>query len=120
MIQRLDEDEAAELLAKERAILYKHSPTCWISAMAQIAVQQFAIEHPDTPVYEVDVLRNRPLSRTLAETLAVPHESPQVIVLRHGEPVWTASHLDITTDELAAVTRQLRRAASEDAGDRAG
>jgi monothiol bacilliredoxin len=52
-------------------------------------------------VFLIDVLAQRPLSRRIAATLGIQHESPQVIVLRNGKPVWHASHYEVTADALA-------------------
>jgi bacillithiol system protein YtxJ len=85
-----------ELLEADVALVFKHSPTCWMSSVAQVAVEEFARLRPDTPIYALDVLAERRLARDLAIELEVPHASPQVIVLRRGKPVWDASHLRIT------------------------
>ena len=53
------------------------------------------------PVFLVDVLSQRPLSRRIAAELGIRHESPQVIVLRRGTAFWHASHYDVTADALA-------------------
>jgi bacillithiol system protein YtxJ len=64
-------------------------------------VSRFAAAHPDVPVCLVDVIRERSLAQSIAEALSVPHASPQVIVLRAGMPVWTASHRGIRAETLA-------------------
>lgn len=56
---------------------------------------------PGIPVFLVDVLSQRPLSRRIAAILGIRHESPQIIVLRRGAPLWHASHYDVTADTLA-------------------
>jgi bacillithiol system protein YtxJ len=53
----------------------------------------------------VDVIRQRPLSREIAARLGIPHESPQVIVIRGGTVRWHASHYEVTADALAAQIR---------------
>ena len=86
--------DPSELLAAARAgaaVLYKHSPACWISARALKEVRAFAEAHPGTPVFMVDVLAQRTLSQALAARLGVTHRSPQAILLDHGEPVWDTS-----------------------------
>lgn len=93
-------DDVTRLLAEPVALLYKHSNTCWISEMAEKVVTDFERQKPDIPVYTIDVRFERGLSLALAEKLGVPHESPQVILLRGGEPVWDASHLQITRELL--------------------
>ena len=51
-------------------------------------------------MYLVDVLGQRPLSQRIAADLSIRHESPQVIVLQAGKPMWHASHYDVTADTL--------------------
>ena len=92
----------AELPPLGLAVLYKHSYRCGISLTARDAVQAFAMSRPDVPIYQVDVLAQRPLSQTLAALLHVPHASPQVILLRDRVAVWSASHSRITVTALAA------------------
>ena len=44
----------------------------------------------------MDVRAERPLSQLIAARTGVRHESPQIIILRNGAVVWSASHGDIT------------------------
>lgn len=72
-------------------ILFNHDPHCPISARA------FAqMEGLDSDVMLVDVSRERSLTREIQGKTGVRHESPQVIVLRDGQPSWSASHFEIT------------------------
>jgi bacillithiol system protein YtxJ len=86
------------------AVLYKHSPTCGLSAIALDEVQAFADVHPDVPVYLVDVFALRPLSNAVEQALGIRHESPQAIVFRGGEVVWHGSHRRVTRADLANAT----------------
>jgi bacillithiol system protein YtxJ len=97
------EDAAAldDALGAEHAVLYKHSPTCGASLVAFREVREFAAVHPDMPVYLIDVIAGAELAARAAERLGVTHESPQVIVLDHGTPVWNASHRRVTAAALA-------------------
>ncbi len=90
------------LFAAELAVLYKHSPTCSICTAAAGEVDRFLQRHPEAVLYQVDVLSARPLSREIAARTGVTHESPQIILLRQGAPVWNASHFQITAETLAA------------------
>jgi bacillithiol system protein YtxJ len=90
-----DEEALEQLFARsqeEPVVLFKHSNTCPISAMAYQRMQ----EVPDVAL--VVVQRSRELSRAVETRTGVRHESPQVLVLRRGESVWSASHFDITAD----------------------
>ena len=88
------------LLEEPVALLYKHSPLCGTSAAAAREVRSFVRDNPDVPVYMVDVIRDRPVAREAARRLAVRHESPQVLVLREGEVVWSGSHGAVTARAL--------------------
>ena len=89
------------VLEKPLAIVYKHSTRCPISVLAADEVSRFEDEHPDVPVYVVDVTADRPVSRHIAAALGVTHHSPQVIVVVQGRPAWHASHFDVRAEVLA-------------------
>ena len=54
----------------------------------------------------MDVIADRPVARGLASACGVPHQSPQAILFRGGQPVWDASHGAITAASLAAAWRE--------------
>ena len=74
-------------------VIFKHSTTCPISAGAYEEMSGLAGE-----VALVDVQSARDISREIAASTGVEHESPQVIILRHGKPVWHTSHWEITKE----------------------
>lgn len=96
----VDEQTVDELLRAPVAILYKHSPLCGVSARALREVTRFAETNPDMPVYQVDVVNQRALARDMASRLRIAHQSPQVIVLRKGTPMWHGSHFEVTAENL--------------------
>jgi bacillithiol system protein YtxJ len=102
--------DVAALLAAPLAVLYKHSPICPTSSFAYEEMLAFRRVRP-VPVFVVDVIKHRPLSRGLAERLGVAHQSPQAIVLRQGVPAWHRSHYEI---EVAALTQAVDRAEGGD------
>jgi bacillithiol system protein YtxJ len=106
------EADVPALLAAPLAVLYKHSPICPTSSFAYEEMLAFRRVSP-VPVYVVDVIKHRPLSRALAERLGITHQSPQAIVLRRGVAAWHRSHYEI---EVAALTRAVGDA--EDEGER--
>jgi bacillithiol system protein YtxJ len=63
-------------------------------------VETFLRQQPNLTAFTVDARAQRPLSQLIAARSGVEHESPQIIVLRRGVPIWNASHHDITTDAL--------------------
>lgn len=91
------------LLARSRqepVLLFEHDTACPISVAAHRELARLPGEIPT-----IDVARSRAVSLAVATMTGVTHESPQAIVFRDGEAVWSASHFDITADE---VTRALR------------
>jgi len=96
------EADLDDALSQDVAILYKHSTRCGGSRVAFDELERFVKAHPDTPVYIVDVIRDRPVSNRIADQLGVYHQSPQAIVLHRGEPVWSGSHYRVTEDAVAA------------------
>lgn len=90
------------LATHPRVLLFKHSPTCPISAFAREHYEQWKQHHPDAPTLFVDVIGDRPVARGIAERCSVRHQSPQAILFEQGQPVWHASHDAITADALAA------------------
>lgn len=83
-------------------LLFKHSTRCPISARAYDEVTAYLQDHPNEQVNYalIDVVADRSISNKAAESLNVKHESPQVILVREGAPVWHTSHSHITADAL--------------------
>ena len=92
-------EEVEQLIAQSAqhpVIVFKHDTNCRISRAAYDEMQQITQE-----VAIIDVAREKDLSRDIAERMGVKHESPQVLVIRDGRAVWSASHYDITFDAVA-------------------
>lgn len=83
-------------------LIFKHSTRCPISAAAYRQVEVYLNGQPNEQVdYAlIDVIANRPVSIEAAEALSVKHESPQVILVKQGKPVWHTSHSQITAKSL--------------------
>ncbi len=82
--------------AQHPVIVFKHDTDCRISRAAYGEMQQITQD-----VAIIDVAREKELSHEIAERMRVKHESPQVLVIRDGHAVWSASHYDITHDAVA-------------------
>lgn len=104
-LPRLTSDEYERLRqaddGREPAVLYKHSPRCFVCRRAVGRVEEFARSRPDVPVYLIHVLEQRDLSDRVARDLDVRHESPQVIVIRNGRATWSASHHAVTEEAIS-------------------
>lgn len=93
-------------LAAELAVVYKHSPLCGLSMMARLEMTWFAQGNPAVPIWLIDVIRQRSLSESIAARFEIEHESPQVILLRRGRPIFDASHRGVSS---SALERELER-----------
>ena len=101
-----EHDLDALLGAPGDVVLLKHGAHCPISAGARDAVGEFTRDHPDVAVYGVEVTGHRALSDRVAERLGVPHQSPQLFVLRDGRATWRAEHFAITPEAIAEHVRR--------------
>jgi bacillithiol system protein YtxJ len=99
--QLSDDQELESALAADLAVIYKHSPICGASRAALFEVKLFVEQHPEVPVYMIDVVNRRPLSQRVADLLKVRHESPQVIIVRDGRALWDTSHFEIQAKALS-------------------
>jgi bacillithiol system protein YtxJ len=94
-------DELAKLSKEQPIIIFKHSLTCPISAAAYNQM-----ERVKERVALIEVQRARELSKEIEKRLGVPHESPQVIILRSGQVVWNASHFQITAATVSKAVKE--------------
>ncbi|MGC4058262.1 MAG: bacillithiol system redox-active protein YtxJ [Chitinophagaceae bacterium] len=80
-------------------VIFKHSTRCSISHMAKTRMDRgTVIEGVD--YYYLDLLAYRPISNLVAETFAVHHESPQLLLIRNGECMYEETHNGIDPEEL--------------------
>ena len=95
--------EAAIAESVDRPVLlFKHSRTCGISCEALDELHSHLEGGPADAGYKmITVQSHRRVSDSVTERLGIRHETPQAIVLRHGRPVWNASHFRITAAEIA-------------------
>jgi bacillithiol system protein YtxJ len=84
-------DELVARSNKEPVVIFKHSTMCPVSATAYRALEDYP---GDVALVEIQTARQ--ISNDIGTRTGIEHESPQVIVLRNGEPVWHASHWKVT------------------------
>lgn len=97
--------------SRERPVLvFKHSTRCSISAMAESIVQRYEVgDGPGRPpLYMVKVVELRPISDEIARSLNVQHKSPQLILVKNGEAVWSTSHYNITSENIQEAVDQFQ------------
>ena len=96
----IDETTLRQLVSGESFLLFKHSPICGVSEEAFGQYRSFLEAHPDAATGWIDVIGQRPAVRQLAAETGVRHESPQALLFRNGNVVWSASHWSITRETL--------------------
>jgi len=91
---------ALKELSKARPqVIFKHSTRCSISSVAKSRLERD--EQPmSSDFYFLDLIRYRSLSDQVAEDFSVPHESPQILLIKNTECVYEESHSGIRMDEL--------------------
>jgi bacillithiol system protein YtxJ len=95
------EQQFNELLQEDEFLFFKHSLTCPVSGAAFEEYQTFIGERSGLKTAYLAVQEAQPLSKYVAETFDIKHQSPQAILFKNGQPVWNDSHWRITTESLA-------------------
>lgn len=91
----------AMLAETEPIVVFKHSPTCGISAQAHEELTDWLRDTAaPVPVYVVHVQQHRDVSNEIAAHFGIRHESPQVLVLEAGTVRWSGSHFHVNAREL--------------------
>lgn len=94
--------EVLEESKDKPVVIFKHSTSCSISAMAKSRLErQWDDKGLDSvQAYYLDLLSYRPVSNEIAELLQVRHESPQLLLIQDGMCTYHASHLGINIDAI--------------------
>lgn len=101
-IHLTDEEQLKHILTRSQTrpqVIFKHSSRCSISAVALQRLQKVS-QPSDIDFYFLDLLSYRSLSNRVAEVFRVPHESPQVILIKEGNCVYEESHMGIRMSEI--------------------
>ncbi|WP_118953315.1 bacillithiol system redox-active protein YtxJ [Taibaiella helva] len=88
-----DLQQIIEASVQRPQIIFKDSTTCGISAHAKHRLEEgYAAIEGQADFYYLDLLTYRPISNLIAQELGVIHQSPQIIVLKDRQVVYTSSH----------------------------
>jgi bacillithiol system protein YtxJ len=103
---KLDKNEILDQIIEESkakpVIIFKHSTSCSISAMALNRLERSWNDADMNGVkpYYLDLIAYRGISNAIAEKFGVMHQSPQVLVIKNGECVHDDSHMGINYQSL--------------------
>jgi bacillithiol system protein YtxJ len=82
--------------------IFKHNTTCPISKSVRAQFEQEAGAIPGlTGVYFLDLLAHRDISDDIAARFGIPHESPQLLLIRDGQCIYNAALYDINAADAA-------------------
>lgn len=97
-------DDLIEQSREQPVLLMNYDPYCGVNAAVRRDVVTL-----DADVAVVDVDANHDLGQTVAKKTGVRHESPQMILLKDGKAVWSASHFSITAGAVRAALAEHAR-----------
>jgi len=105
--QRIEDlDRLLDQTAERPLLLFKHSLTCGTSAEAlDELIDHLNEDKLDARYAIVTVQSHRELSNAVSARLGIRHETPQVLLIRDGRVIWSASHFRVTA---AAVQSAIR------------
>jgi bacillithiol system protein YtxJ len=92
-------DEIVGISQNQPVVIFKHSTRCSISSTALSRFER-AWGETINPAFYLDLIAYRPISLEIAEQFEVQHQSPQVLVINKGVCTYSATHWDISVDEL--------------------
>ena len=94
-------DTIKEQSKSETVLIFKHSTRCGISSMVIKRFEQLFDESmKNIKVYYLDLLSYRSISDEVGYTFQVMHQSPQLLVVKNGTAIESASHYDIISVDL--------------------
>ena len=101
-IHLTDEEQIRQIITKSQTraqVIFKHSTRCSISSVALQRLQRVS-QPSDIDFYFLDLLSYRNISNKIVQEFEVPHESPQVLVIRDGHCVYEESHMGISMTDI--------------------
>jgi bacillithiol system protein YtxJ len=94
-------DKIVEISNNQTVAILKHSTSCGISKMVLRQFEQtYDLKEEQIKLYFLDLLKHRDISNKIASRFNVPHESPQLLVIKDGKVVFDASHSGIEAGKL--------------------
>jgi bacillithiol system protein YtxJ len=88
-------------------LLFKHSYSCGVSAEALVELIIHREDKRGEARYAmVTVQTHREVSNAITRKFGVRHETPQALLVRDGEVIWSASHFRVNAAELRKALAQ--------------
>ena len=95
-----DLDKAIDVSQNRPVLIFKHSTRCSISSMAKSRLERSWEENTTLVTYFLDLLSKRDISDQIANEFKVDHQSPQILIIKDGQCIYTSSHNEINYDKI--------------------
>lgn len=83
--------------------IFKHSTRCPVSFAAKARLEMGWKFNDELPAYYLDLIEYRTVSNQIEERFNVRHESPQILVIKNGKCIHSASHISISAKEVEKI-----------------
>ena len=101
--QLMDVDALSNRNDVKAVLLFKHSTRCSISIAALGRLERsWKLMDTEVPTFYLDLLNYRNISQAIAQKYGIEHESPQILVIKNGKCIYSATHSDISSPEIEA------------------
>lgn len=94
-------DEIGVESETKTVVIFKHSTRCGISRSALKRFESEFDQAASATFYILDLLNYREISNEIALRFSVPHESPQLLLIKNSACIYNASHGDVSFSALA-------------------
>lgn len=95
-------EELHELSFETPVLIYKHSTRCSTSRVILDRLERNWAAMPQKALkpFFLDLISYRQVSNAIAAKFEVEHESPQVLVIKNGLPVYNGAHFEISYQKI--------------------
>lgn len=101
-------EDIKELSEDIPVMIFKHSTRCSLSGMSldRLLRNWKEEDHKNVLPYHLDIIENRELSNQISKEFGIPHQSPQILVIKKGISVYDNSHFGISYPEIMDVVKK--------------
>src|SRR5258705_12948715 len=101
-IHLTDEDQLQKIIVRSQEkpqVIFKYSSECHLSEIIFQRLQKNCCpEHIDFHFLDLTIYKN--ISEKVSETFHIPHQSPQILLIKEGECIFEDSHAEISLEEI--------------------
>lgn len=95
-------EELKQLSHEKPVLIFKHSTRCSVSSLSldRLLRNWKSADEDRVSPYFLDLIAHRSLSNQIEKEFGIPHESPQVIILKEGKAIYDNSHYGISYQDI--------------------